>query len=87
MPRKNKTPAADGLETVNLLPASEIGFSEEGWEDISNNGHITFGDANRTLYTAERLNQHVEFDNEEDQALLDAVIKKYGPTIYIDLEN
>lgn len=73
-------------ETVTFIPASELGFSDEGWEDINNSSNITFGNANLTIYTAEKLNEYVEFDNPDDeQILLDLI--ELDPMTYIDLEN
>ena len=75
------------METCAFIPASELNLSIEGWENISNSSNITFGDANRTLYTLERLRIDVEFENENDKAILNAAIDKYGLMFYIDLEN
>jgi len=76
------------METCTFIPASELNLSEEGWENINNSINITFGDANRTLYTFERLLQHVEFENPEDEAKVSAANEQYGgETEYVDLEN
>jgi hypothetical protein len=71
------------MESVQFIPASELNLSEDGWENISNNSNITFGDANRTLYTVARIKDRVDFDNEKDQE----IFENLDPTIYIDLEN
>ena len=70
-----------------FIPASELALSNEGWEDINNSSNITFGDANRTLYTLERLQQNVEFDDPDDEARIDNAIAEHGAFAYIDLEN
>lgn len=68
---------------IQIVEASELGLSEEGWDAISGNSNITFGDANRTLYTAERLLKRVDFENDNDRDILDEL----EPLTYIDLEN
>lgn len=73
--------------TLKCIYASDIGFSDEAWEDINNSSNITFGDANRTLYSAQRLNERVTFQNQMDKDSLNEIIKTFGPGIYIDLEN
>jgi len=76
------------MQTCTFMLASELGLSEEGWESIYNNSNLTFGDANRTLYTFDRLLMHVDFDNPEDTAKIEAAKEAYGyETEYVDLEN
>jgi hypothetical protein len=75
------------METCTFIPGSELGLSDDAWESISNSSNITFGDANRTLYTFDRLLMHVEF-SPEDEAKIEAAKEKYGyETEYVDLEN
>jgi len=76
------------IEQCTFIPASSLGLSEEGWENISNSSNITFGDANRTLYTPDRLLMHVEFDNPDDMRKIEAAKEEGGyEAQYIDLEN
>jgi hypothetical protein len=70
-------------ETAEFIHSTELGLTEDGMINISSSSNVTFGDANRTLFTAERLLNNVEFDNEEDVLLLQSL----PPLTYIDLEN
>tara|TARA_R110000824_G_scaffold201667_1_gene385725 strand:- start:2262 stop:2492 length:231 start_codon:yes stop_codon:yes gene_type:complete len=76
------------MEKCTFIPVSEIGLSDQGMVDISESSRITFGDANRTLYTFDRLIDHVNFDNESDITLIKKAQEDYGlETEYVDLEN
>jgi hypothetical protein len=41
-------------ETAEFIPSTELGLTEDGMINISSSSNVTFGDANRTLFTAER---------------------------------
>ena len=76
------------MESCTFIPASALGLSEQGWEDICNSSNVTFGDSNRSLYTFDRLLSHVHFENQEDEDLIQKAKEAYGfETEYVDLEN
>ena len=75
------------MKTVELIEASDLPISSEGWENISNCSNITFGDANRSLFSVERILILVDFDDKADQLLFEKIQEVHGPYTYIDLEN
>lgn len=83
--KKSKTPKYY-VENVSLIAASQLELSEEAWEELRNSNQITWGDANRTLYTVKALLEEVDLPA-ADEAKLEAVAKAYGELQYIDLEN
>jgi len=90
---KKKTVSYDDIASsvtfhaCKYIPVSALPISEAGHEDISNSSNVTFGDANRTMFTIERLLERVSFDDENDIKILEAIAKLHGPLTYIDLEN
>lgn len=70
-----------------FIPVSELPISDEGHENISNSSNVTFGDANRTMFSIERLLERVTFDKDKDKAILEAIAEQHGQQTYIDLEN
>lgn len=87
MANRKNSKKDENVESLKFIAASNLGFSDEGWENINSSSNITFGDANRTMYSLSRLNDRVTFDDDDDQAILDAAIEKYGPDFYVDLES
>lgn len=83
--------AENGIEMCRFIPVSSLPISEEAKSSISQSGSITFGDANRTMVTLERIKGEIDsYDfetNERDAAIMDALIAKLGPNFYVDLEN
>ena len=75
------------IETCAFIPLTATGISTNGISDIANNSNITFGDSNRTMITIERLLKLVEFQDDGDTIVLKMLEKRYGPLMYIDLEN
>jgi len=76
------------MHTCTFICLSELDLSWQGSEDISNCSDITFGDANRTLYSFDRLCTRVDFTNPDDDAKIAAAKEQYGGEIeYVDLEN
>lgn len=75
------------LESCQFICISDIPFTVEFTNALTDSDSITFGDANRTLVTAERLLQEVDIENEEDSQLLERLIEKYGDLCYIDISN
>lgn len=78
------------VQTASFIPLSDIRISEAGKDLISQSSNITFGDANRTLFSVERLLTHVDF-NAKDTAVLERLhkrsINEFNGLLYIDLEN
>lgn len=75
------------IETCAFISLSATGISQDGITEISENSNITFGDANRTLFTIERILRLMEFENPEDTNVLEKLQETFGPLMYIDLEN
>lgn len=81
------------IETCSFVKASELleGLTEVS-ESISNSGNVTWGDANRTLYTADTLydaaNERLSVDSEEMMRFLEKInsLPKKFQT-YVDMEN
>lgn len=77
-------------ETCKFIPVSTLNLSDEAHEIICQS-QLTFGDANRTLVTLARLNEHCSFDEDDetaqDQEIIDAAIQELGEGFYVDLEN
>ena len=74
------------VETCSFIPFSDLPFTEDAIQNISDSSSITFGDANRTLISADRF-LDIDFDNKHDTKVVEILIAKYGPMCYIDLEN
>lgn len=72
-------------ESCNFVRLSNVPISEEGKNCISESSNVTFGDANRTLFTISRLRSLVDFELSDDK-ILEALMYEAGD-IYIDLEN
>ena len=74
-------------EMCVFIPLSATGLSEEGKDEISQNSNITYGDANRSLFTIESLLAEMNFEDDEDTSVLEKLAERFGPLMYIDLEN
>jgi len=66
------------LKTVELVEASDVLTMEE-LDLVADSGHITFGDANRTLVTAERIIKELGFTP--------SGLEGCDRYLYVDLEN
>lgn len=79
--------------SCSVLPMSQSGISESGKTLITESSNVTFGDANRTLFSPSRLLEFVNF-NKKDTEILTRLDKHNNQLpaascgfIYIDLEN
>ena len=72
--------------TLKCLKLSDVPVSEDGKEDISNAGNITYGDSSHCLYRISDIRREVDFINQSDRDLLEILQNEMGD-IFIDLEN
>ena len=72
------------IEYINL---SDLFFSANFLEALTNSGSISFGDADYTLVSIERLEPLAEEAEDSDIALVEEVISKYGDGVMINLEG
>lgn len=79
------------VESTHFIPISKLPISDEAKNSISDSNDITFGDANRSLFSITRIASVIDADdydtNEKDQATIEAIMQKYGEEFYVDLEN
>jgi len=81
----NKLP--DTLNRCEFLELTDLRLSDEAMDCLSQSGNLTFGDANRTLYTLARIKYEIDAELESDIEILNQAIEKYTEHCYIDLEN
>ena len=75
------------IATCAFIPLSATGLSAEGKQEILQSNNFTLGDANRTLYTIERIRKGLTFVDDADNIVLQMLENQFGPLMYIDLEN
>lgn len=68
-----------------FLLLSEIPLSEDGREELFNSD-FTFGDANRCMYSLQRIFDEVGFTKEEDKDVILQILREQGDVL-VDLEN
>jgi len=83
------------IQSCKFVLASDLfkGLPEELWDAISSSSNITFGDANRTLFTAQRIVDELSSEAglfiSPDFAELKKRINRLPQKLrtYVDLEN
>lgn len=74
-------------QKVEFVFLSDIGLSDEGIQQVSESGYLTFGNAAHTLYTLDDVAASVQFDADEDRDTFAKVIDALGGQTLVDLEG
>jgi len=76
------------VTSVDYIQLSQLGISEQGMQDLCDSNRITFGDANHTLVTLNRIEDvFSNVGNNKDLKKIQKLIDEHGELFYIDLES